>query len=51
MSIASNKLQNIPSSALNLTAHTLQYLSLAENDFNDLFEQYNTTFRKQFKRN
>lgn len=46
MSIASNMLNNIPTSTLNLTAHSLQYLSLAGNDFHYVFEQYNTTFRK-----
>ncbi len=44
--MASNMLKNIPSAALNLTASTLQYLSLAGNDFHDIFEQENTTFRK-----
>lgn len=46
MSMASNKLNNIPSSALNLTSTTLQYLSLAGNNFHYLFESSNTTFRK-----
>jgi hypothetical protein len=46
MSVASNKLSNIPTSALNLTSSTLQYLSLAGNNFHDLFESYNTSFRE-----
>lgn len=44
--MASNKLSNIPTSALNLTSATLQYLSLAGNNFHYLFENYNTSFRK-----
>lgn len=46
MSVASNKLSNIPTSALNLTSTTLQYLSLAGNDFYYLFDSANTSFRK-----
>lgn len=46
MSIASNKLSRIPSSVLNLTSSSLQYLSLAGNDFHATFENENTTFRK-----
>lgn len=43
MSIANNKLSKIPSSVLNITS-SLQYLSLADNDFYDIFEEENTTF-------
>ncbi|CAG9799599.1 unnamed protein product [Chironomus riparius] len=44
MSIANNKLSKIPSSVLSLTNSSIQYLSLADNNFYNLFEEENTTF-------
>lgn len=46
MSIANNKLSKIPSSVLSLTNSSIQYLSLADNNFYNLFEEENTTFGK-----
>ncbi|KAG5678635.1 hypothetical protein PVAND_008291 [Polypedilum vanderplanki] len=45
MSVASNKLDQIPASVLNLTSATIQYLSLAGNNFYGMFEYENTTFQ------
>ena len=44
MSIANNKLSKIPSSVLSLTNSTIQYLSLADNNFYNIFKEENTTF-------
>lgn len=46
MSIASNELNRLPIETLRLVNVSLQYLSLANNNFNDLFEEHNKTFRK-----
>lgn len=46
MSIANNKLSKIPSSVLSLTNSSMQYLSLADNNFYNIFEAENTTFGK-----
>lgn len=44
MSIAQNHLEQIPASVLNLTSTTIQYLSLAGNDFHDTVKKFLTLF-------
>lgn len=46
MSIANNELSKLPVETLNLVNISLQYLSLANNNFNLLFLEKNKTFRK-----
>jgi hypothetical protein len=44
MTLANNNLQKIPLETLNLVNISLQYLSLANNDFYTLFHDKNQTF-------
>ena len=46
MSIANNELHNLPVEVLILVNVSLQYLSLANNDFDNIFIEYNETFRE-----
>lgn len=46
MSLAMNKLQRIPEQILALVSVSLQYLSLAGNNFATIFEEHETSFRE-----
>lgn len=48
MSIANNELNKLPVEALKLVSFSLQYLSLANNDFNYVFKKHNDTFREYY---
>lgn len=48
MSIANNGLATLPYDTLNMVSISLQYLSLANNNFNLLFADHNKTFRECF---
>jgi hypothetical protein len=47
MSIANNELHKLPVEVLEIVSFSLQYLSLANNPFDQLFETHNDTFRNQ----
>lgn len=49
MSIANNELHKLPVEALKLVNISLQYLSLANNNFNYMFQDHNDTFREYDK--
>lgn len=46
MSVANNELHKLPVEALKLVSVSLQYLSLANNNFNYIFNDHNDTFRE-----
>lgn len=47
MSVANNELHKLPVEALALVSVSLQYLSLANNEFDNIFHDHNDTFRKK----
>jgi hypothetical protein len=49
MSVANNHLDNLPIETLKLVSISLQYLSLANNDFGAQFYSHNITFREYWK--
>lgn len=48
MSMASNELSQLPRKTLTLVSFSLQYLSLANNNFHLMFVEHNKTFREYF---
>lgn len=51
MSIANNELHKLPVEVLEIVSVSLQYLSLANNKFDKLFDNDDNTFREYSRKN